>query len=57
MTYISYRRLSVRALTNKLFTNCTTLQYESMWTRQGRVYLLTEIAMYIGINILATSVL
>ena len=35
------RRLSMRALTNNLFTNCMTLWYESMWTRQGRVYLLT----------------
>ena len=57
------RSLSVRALTNNLFTNCRTLQYESMWTRRERVYLLTywdhesQYLVYISINILATSVL
>ena len=41
----------------------TTLRYESMWTRQGRVYLRTyenhesQYSVYIGINILASSVL
>ena len=44
----SDRRLSVRALTNNLFTNCTTLRYESMWTRQGRVYLLRSRKSVLG---------
>ena len=54
----------IRACTHEqTHTNCTTLRYESMWTRQGRVYLLTywdhesQYSVYIGINILATSVL
>ena len=50
----------MRALTNNLFTNCTTLQYESMWTIQVRVYLRTYESLYSMVyrfQYLATSVL
>ena len=36
----------MRALTNNLFTNCTTLRYESMWTIQVPVYLQTYESQY-----------
>ena len=46
-----------------VLTNCTTLRYESMWTRQGRVYLLTywdhesQYSVLYRYQYLATSVL
>ena len=60
--YYSYhdRRLSVRALTNNHFTNCMTLQYESMWTIQVQVYLRAYESLYSMVyryQYLATSVL